>query len=43
METNSRFYSDGNEYLRYLRKQGRTDYAFEDEFYYTMPGMSGGA
>lgn len=37
---NERFYEDGAEYLRRLRRQGRTDYPFEDEFYYTMPAVS---
>ena len=37
---NGRFYRDGAEYLGHLRRLGRTDYAFEDEMYYTMPAVS---
>jgi hypothetical protein len=38
---NTEFYSMCNEYFAALRKQGRTDDGFEDEFFYTMPVISG--
>lgn len=34
------FYSDCMRYFDSLRRQGRQDYAFEDEFFYTMPALS---
>ncbi len=35
------FYSNCRAYLNALQKQGRTDDSFEDEFYFTMPAISG--
>ncbi len=34
------FYSDCMKYFDSLRKQGKQDFAFEDEFFYTMPAIS---
>ena len=38
---NRDFYSNGRAYLAALQKQGKTDDSFEDEFYFTMPAISG--
>jgi len=38
---NRDFYSDCRTYLDALQKQGKTDDSFEDEFYFTMPAISG--
>ncbi|MGQ0792065.1 MAG: hypothetical protein ACT4NJ_07600 [Nitrosopumilaceae archaeon] len=38
---NRDFYSECREYLHALQKQGKTDDSFEDEFYFTMPAISG--
>ena len=35
------FHSECMEYLEHLRRTGREDYAFEDEYYFTMPAVSG--
>lgn len=40
---NRDFYSNCKVYLDALQKQGKTDYGFEDEFYFTMPAISGTA
>lgn len=37
---NKEFYSYCSAYFGYLRKKGRNDFAFEDEYYYTMPALS---
>lgn len=34
---NNEFYANCTEYFMGLRKRGKTDYEFEDEFYYTIP------
>ncbi|SMH70258.1 conserved protein of unknown function [Candidatus Nitrosotalea okcheonensis] len=34
------FYTDCMRYFEALRKTGKQDYGFEDEFFYTMPAMS---
>ncbi len=34
------FYADCMKYFDSLRKQGKQDFAFEDEFFYTMPALS---
>lgn len=34
------FYADCMKYFDSLRKQGKHDFAFEDEFFYTMPAIS---
>lgn len=38
---NTKFYEDCAEYFKALRSKGSTDFAFEDEYYFTMPGISG--
>ncbi len=38
---NRDFYPDSRAYLEALQKQGKTDDGFEDEFYFTMPAISG--
>ncbi len=38
---NRDFYSNCRAYLYALQKQGKTDDSFEDEFYFTMPAISG--
>ena len=38
---NTEFYTNCTEYFTALRKQGRNDDGFEDEFFYTMPVISG--
>jgi hypothetical protein len=38
---NTEFYTVCNEYFAALRKQRRNDDSFEDEFFYTMPVISG--
>jgi hypothetical protein len=40
---NRDFYSNCKAYFDALQKQGKTDYGFEDEFYFTMPAISGTA
>lgn len=40
---NRDFYPNSRAYLDALQKQGRTDDSFEDEFYFTMPAISGTA
>ena len=35
------FYSNCTKYFDTLRKQGKTDFEFEDEYYFTMPALSG--
>ena len=35
------FYSDCRTYFLALQEQGKTDDSFEDEFYFTMPAISG--
>ena len=40
---NTKFYEDCAEYFKALRSKGSTDFAFEDEYYFTMPGISGKA
>lgn len=42
-DLNRDFYSDSRVYLDSLQKQGRADDGFEDEFYFTMPAISGTA
>jgi hypothetical protein len=41
IDKNTEFYTTCNEYFTALRKQGKNDDGFEDEFYYTMPVISG--
>ena len=40
---NHDFYSNCRAYFDALQKQGRTDNSFEDEYYFTMPAISGAA
>lgn len=40
-DCNRDFYPNSRAYLDALQKEGRTDDAFEDEFYFTMPAVSG--
>jgi len=37
---NVEFYANCTEYFAALRKQGKNDDGFEDEFFYTMPVIS---
>jgi hypothetical protein len=34
------FYTNCMRYFEALRKHGKQDFAFEDEFFYTMPAIS---
>ncbi|MFN3654324.1 MAG: hypothetical protein ACK4TO_03240 [Candidatus Nitrosotenuis sp.] len=38
---NVEFYATCTEYFAALRRKGKNDDTFEDEFYYTMPVISG--
>jgi len=40
---NHDFYANCRAYFDALQKQGRMDYSFEDEYYFTMPAISGSA
>lgn len=37
---NEEFYENCTQYFEALRKEGKTDYEFEDEYYFTMPAIS---
>ena len=37
---NVEFYANCTEYFEFLRKNGTSDYEFEDEYYFTMPAIS---
>ncbi len=37
---NKEFYDNCTTYFEFMRKKGRTDYNFEDEYYFTMPAIS---
>ncbi len=37
---NACFYPNAEKYFVYLRHSGRSDYGFEDEFFFTMPAIS---
>lgn len=39
-EKNDEFYENCAIYFEFLRKKGRIDYNFEDEYYFTMPAIS---
>lgn len=39
-EKNGEFYENCAIYFEFLRKKGRIDYNFEDEYYFTMPAIS---
>jgi len=39
-DKNGEFYVNCATYFEFLRKRGRTDYNFEDEYYFTMPAIS---
>ena len=38
---NTTFYSECTRYLKSLRRRGKNDNGFEDEFFYTVPAMTG--
>ena len=38
--TNNTFYSDCRAYFDALLKKGKSDDAFEDEFFFTLPAIS---
>ena len=38
--TSGEFYTNCMRYFEALRKTGKQDFGFEDEFFYTMPAMS---
>lgn len=38
---NTKFYEDCAAYFKALRTRGSTDFEFEDEYYFTMPALSG--
>lgn len=38
---NSTFYEEGAAYFKALYTKGKTDFEFEDEYYFTMPALSG--
>ena len=40
---NHDFYACCRAYFDALQRQGRTDDSFEDEYYFTMPAISGSA
>lgn len=37
---NGEFYENCATYFEFLRKKGRSDFNFEDEYYFTMPAIS---
>ena len=37
---NTEFYSNTQAYFEFLRQKGKSDYEFEDEYYFTMPAIS---
>ena len=37
---NEQFYKNCTKYFEFLRKKGKIDYNFEDEYYFTMPAIS---
>ena len=37
---NDEFYSNSTAYFEFLRQKGKTDFEFEDEYYFTMPAIS---
>jgi hypothetical protein len=39
-EKNHDFYNNCNEYFDFLRKEGKTDFEFEDEYFFTLPAIS---
>jgi lipopolysaccharide biosynthesis protein len=41
IKTNEDFYDNCNSYFNALRKSGKTDFAFEDEYFFTLPAISG--
>ena len=40
-DSDNTFHSDCRAYFDALQKQGKRDDGFEDEFYYTLPAISG--
>ena len=39
-DKNTEFYENCAVYFEFLRRKGDHDYAFEDEYYFTMPAIS---
>ena len=39
-EKNNEFYPNCTAYFDFLRQKGKSDYDFEDEYYFTMPAIS---
>jgi hypothetical protein len=39
-EKNRDFYKNCSQYFEFLRKAGKNDFEFEDEYYFTMPAIS---
>ncbi|MDH3677720.1 MAG: hypothetical protein OEQ12_05395 [Nitrosopumilus sp.] len=39
-QKNNEFYSNCTAYFEFLRHKSKTDYEFEDEYYFTMPAIS---
>ena len=37
---NDEFYKNCTKYFEFLRKKDKTDYEFEDEYFFTMPAIS---
>ncbi len=37
---NEEFYPNCSAYFESLRKKGKTDYGFEDEYFFTIPAIS---
>ncbi|MFQ5781914.1 MAG: hypothetical protein ACE5GR_02520 [Nitrosopumilus sp.] len=37
---NEEFYKNCTQYFEFLHKKDRSDYEFEDEYYFTMPAIS---
>ena len=40
---NMQFYKNCAAYFKALNTNGKTDFAFEDEYYFTMPALSNNA
>lgn len=40
-QKNEEFYANCSKYFEFLRVKGKADYEFEDEYYFTMPAISG--
>jgi len=40
-QVNKEFYNNCTEYFTALREKGKNDFSFEDEYFYTLPAISG--